>query len=598
MTLSEKYKLSAFTIARIIANGLDIIGVLLFGAIGVLALGQDVEIPLVNFVLVVEGNYLLPLMAGVGIVFTLKTLFGLLLSWRAAIFLATVESSYSKRIIERIFAGGISVMKSYSRADTEWAVLRSSAIAFSTILGQASTLVSEATLAIGILVLLLIADVTVAMALILYLLLVALLLQLWSNKIVKEIGEEYSSKSVATNNSLDDLVSAYREVAIAGKLQEFIGLTARNRGAVSRAQARYHFFTSVPRHVAELGLVIAVIGLAAYFSIRDGTAESVGLLAVFAAGGLRVLSAMLPLLRAFQDLRFQGPLASSAQAILSDVKETRFSEESDEHGATSQTELLSSNQSGEPPIALEMEDVSFSYKDQGRSAAVVDHVSLGVGAGQIVALAGPSGAGKSTIAELILGLKSPSSGKVMLQGVPAGRFRRANPGLIGYVAQKPGLISGSIERNIVLGLEGEPVNQYSLMEAIEFAELGSLIDSLPEGIQTDIGKHRDAFSGGQLQRIGLARALYRKPKLVILDEATSALDAESESLVTQKMLGLRGQVTVVIIAHRLSSIQDVDKIFLVETGRIVASGSFEQLFRSTELMRRYAELMSISLPEE
>jgi ATP-binding cassette, subfamily B, bacterial PglK len=580
-----------------IVNGLDILGILLFGAVGVLALGQDVEIPFLQLTLVADVRYLVPLIAGVGILFTLKTLFALSFSRHVVLYLARVESDYSTRIIERIFMGEFSLMKRYSRAETEWAVLRSSEIAFTTVLGQAITLVSETALAIGILAVLVIADVSVAMTLLSYLLVLGLVLQLWSNKLVKEAGEEYSNESVATNHALDDLVAAYREIAIAGQLPMFTRAVSIHRGAVSRAQANYSFLTSVPRYVAELGLVLGVIGLAAFFSVRDGAAESLGLLAVFAAGGLRILSAMLPLLRAFQDLRYNGPLASSAQAILAEVRDTVQDERVQEVIGPLRFEFGSSSGATKPPVDVELGDVSFSYQDRAGSDEALKHISLRIGAGEIVALAGPSGAGKSTLAELILGLHSPTTGHVRLGGVPADRFRISRPGSIGYVAQKPGLISGSIERNIVLGERGEPTNWPSLIEAVEVADLAPLIDSLPEGFQTDLGKHRDALSGGQLQKIGLARALYRKPSLVILDEATSALDAESESLVTQKILKLRGEVTVIVIAHRLSSIQEVDRIYLMDGGKIVATGTFQQLYESTALMRRYAELMKIDLPK-
>jgi len=597
LSRAEKIKLSWFIFARMSVNGLDVLGILLFGAVGVLALGQTVEIPLVQFVLVLDVSHIVPMIAGVGVLFTLKTLFALTLSQRTARYLATVETNYSRRIIERIFVGKFSILKRYSKAEIEWAVLRSSEIAFSSVLGQSITLVSEAALAIAIIAVLIIADLSVALTLLAYLLSLGLALHLWSNKLVKVAGEEYSNESIATNRALDDLVAAYREISAGGQLPIFAQAVSSHRRAVALAQARYHFLASVPRYVAELGVVVGVIALAAFFSITDGVAASLGLLAVFAAGGLRIVSAMLPLLRAFLDLRYQGPLASSAQVVVADARDAGLAERVDEGFETPSSASWAFGGSAQPPVDVGLVDVSFAYDDRANTAEVLKNVSMTIGRGEIVALAGPSGAGKSTLAEIILGLNSPTAGQVRINGIRSTLFHADNRGSIGYVAQKPGLVSGSIERNLVLGGQEEPIHWPSLMEAVEVADLGPLIDSLPDGFQTDLGKHRDALSGGQLQRIGLARALYRKPRLVVLDEATSSLDAESESVVTRRLLELRGRVTVIVIAHRLSSIQEVDRIFLMDSGRIVATGTFDELYESTALMRRYAELMTIELPE-
>lgn len=591
---SEKARLLALMLARLIVNGLDILGVLLFGAVGVLAVGQRVEIPAIGLAIEPDDLNLVPLLVSVAALFVAKTLLALSLSRKIFAYLASVESRFSRRIVNRIFSEGLSQVKRYSRAETEWAVLRSSAIAFSTVLGQAITLVSEVTLAFGVLVVLFFADASVAFALTGYLLILGLILQLWSSKLVKNVGEQFSDQSVATNNALDDLVVAYREIAIAGKLPPFIDSVATHRAAVSAAQAKYGFLTSVPRYIAESGLVIAVIGLVALFG--GGATGGLGMLAVFAAGGLRILSAMLPLLRAFQDLRYHGPLASAAQEIMAELKNQHPLEASDANGVENGS--IAAHEFAGEPLRVEVSGLFYSYEDRPGTDGVLRNVSLSVESGEIVALVGPSGAGKSTLSELILGLHSPSAGQVLLGGVPATQVVREKPGIIGYVPQKPGLISGSIERNIVMGNGRETIDQVGLLEAIEFAGLGPLIKSLPEGLQTELGKHRDALSGGQLQRIGLARALYRNPQLIILDEATSALDAESETFVSRKILGLREKITVIVVAHRLSSIQGVDRIYLLDGGKVVASGTFLELYNSTKLMKRYADLMRINLPAD
>jgi ATP-binding cassette subfamily C protein len=204
-----------------------------------------------------------------------------------------------------------------------------------------------------------------------------------------------------------------------------------------------------------------------------------------------------------------------------------------------------------------------------------------------------SGAGKSTLADLILGLLEPSKGTVSIEGLKPSELISKQPGILGYVPQKPGMISGTIAQNIALGIEPVNVNQAWLRDAISAAHLSDFIDSLPEGLETDIGKRKDELSGGQLQRIGLARALYSRPKLLVMDEATSALDAESENKINIALDEMRGKVTVILIAHRLNTIQRSNVVFLMEQGVIEASGTFQELLKSNSTVKNLANLMAI-----
>jgi ATP-binding cassette subfamily C protein len=154
------------------------------------------------------------------------------------------------------------------------------------------------------------------------------------------------------------------------------------------------------------------------------------------------------------------------------------------------------------------------------------------------------------------------------------------------------MVSGTISENIAFGIPPEEVDEPLLEYAANSAGLMTLISSLPEGFSSDLGKHKDALSGGQIQRLGLARALYTKPSLIVLDEATSALDAETEAAISQNLVGLKTQATVIVIAHRLSTIQNADVIYVIDGGAVVASGTFREIRASSQLVRRYVELMS------
>jgi ATP-binding cassette subfamily C protein len=246
---------------------------------------------------------------------------------------------------------------------------------------------------------------------------------------------------------------------------------------------------------------------------------------------------------------------------------------------------------GDGPVSVQLDQVSFLYPDA--TQYTLDGVTLKVESGQQIALIGPSGSGKSTIADLITGLLDPSNGQVLIDGKPPKSTIMETPGKIGYVPQKPGIVSGTILENIALGVPEESVNHEWLKQAISDAHLTDVIHQLPDGIHTDLGKRRDELSGGQLQRIGLARALYTKPGLLVMDEATSALDADSENEINKALDEMRGKVTVVLIAHRLNTVQRSDRVFLIEGGKISTSGEFPELLRSNSTVQALAKLMSI-----
>ena len=243
-----------------------------------------------------------------------------------------------------------------------------------------------------------------------------------------------------------------------------------------------------------------------------------------------------------------------------------------------------------------LEGVSFQYP--GASEKTIREITLTIKAGQQVALIGHSGAGKSTIADLILGLLAPTQGRVLVGGEEPTSVVFENPGRLAYVPQRPGMISGTVAENVTLGEGVNQLNPERLKAAIAASHLHHVLLNLPEGVNTDIGKRKDELSGGQLQRIGLARALYTMPGLLVMDEATSALDAESEHEINKALDEMRGKVTVILIAHRLNTVQKSDVVFLVEHGTITASGTFPELLNSNKTVQNLARLMSVGTDDQ
>jgi ATP-binding cassette subfamily C protein len=234
--------------------------------------------------------------------------------------------------------------------------------------------------------------------------------------------------------------------------------------------------------------------------------------------------------------------------------------------------------------------VTFAH--QGKKEPTIKNLTMTVDGGATVAIVGPSGAGKTTLVDLMLGLYEPHQGRVLIDGLSPHEIRIQYPGSFAYVPQKPGLVSGSIADNVALGFDAADIDEERVWASLQKAQLASLIEGLPDGIHSSLGAHSDGLSGGQIQRLGLARALYSNPRLIVLDEATSALDAATEASITEAIANLGSETTVVVIAHRLSTIKNADQVHVMDDGRIVASGTFSQVRKKVPMIEEYVKLMS------
>jgi ABC-type multidrug transport system fused ATPase/permease subunit len=243
-------------------------------------------------------------------------------------------------------------------------------------------------------------------------------------------------------------------------------------------------------------------------------------------------------------------------------------------------------------LGVSFDNVVFTHLD--KNEPTIKGVTFSISSGGYEALIGPSGAGKTTLVDLLLGLYKPDSGSILVDGRDPRVLREESPGLISYVPQRPGLVSGSIANNVALGQTDDEIDEEGVREALRKAQLLEFVDTLPQGIHSSLGVHSDSLSGGQIQRLGFARALYTNPRLVVLDEATSALDAATEASVASSIKNVGDETTVVVIAHRLSTIQDADQVHVVDDGRIVASGTFPEVRRKVPMVEEYVQLMSFS----
>jgi ATP-binding cassette, subfamily B, bacterial PglK len=334
-------------------------------------------------------------------------------------------------------------------------------------------------------------------------------------------------------------------------------------------------FTNLPRYVIEAFLItFLIIFTFVFISTNPGNVQNLSsVLGIFALASIRLLPAVGNLLASINGIRYN---AYSLDKIYLDLKELEI----DRVPITTQSIAHQSHPGAVLPFQdyLNLDNVTYDYPQADRHS--LDRVSLVIKKGESIGLIGKSGAGKTTLVDIILGLLIPQTGDITVDGTSIYPDLRAWQNLIGYVPQSIFLIDDTLERNIAFGVPDREIDRVRLDKAIVAAQLEEVVAQLPQGIDTMVGERGVLLSGGQRQRVGIARALYHEREILVFDEATAALDNETESLVTEAIKSLSGIKTTIVIAHRLSTIAHCDRIYMLDKGTIVRSGSYQEIVLS------------------
>lgn len=589
--LNPKERIKYFTLVgfRAMVSIFDLLGIL---AIGFLATSIALFVTLgssANRVIEFAGLALpaitaqtLPVVAiGILLLFVFKAVISILLTRALAMFLARIEARAARQVASTAFGQGLSEARKYSREEVYFAVQAGSPAAFNNILNSTGTIVAEGLLFVLVIGAFFTVDPFSALGAIVYFGGIALIIQFFLGRLMHAAATKNAEGIVQGNSVIGDLSEVLREATILEKKDFFLDRLYQSRVKAASSSASQYVLSGMPRYIVETALIIAVAAFVLVQSATGDLVSAAGIVGVFLSGGLRLTASLLPLQSALLTIKQMIPQANKALDLLAvsdpDYPWGQLKTEPD------------MQKSG--PMSIEVKNVSFSYP--AATGNSLTDISFSVNAGHQIALIGPSGSGKSTVADLITGLLEPSSGEVSLDQINPKDIIRRSPGRIAYVPQKPGIVSGTIIENIALGVPIGDVDQDLLKQAIQDSQLSSVINQLPDGVNTHLGKRRDELSGGQLQRIGLARALYTQPGLLVMDEATSALDADSENEINKALDAMRGKVTVILIAHRLNTVQRSDQVFLMELGKITGSGTFSELLNKSETVRGLAKLMAI-----
>jgi ABC-type multidrug transport system fused ATPase/permease subunit len=395
----------------------------------------------------------------------------------------------------------------------------------------------------------------------------------------RQAGHGYITSILDANRAALHGLGGIKEVRLRHEEALFVDKYARARKRGAEAQRLSGFLTELPKHALELVFIVG-IGLLAFIAYsQSNPAKALGTLAIVGVAGFRVLPGAVRLVASINGVRGALPSLEVVEPDLLAMIRLKTAIR------TAEPERLALSQ------ALVLNDVRFRYDADGPE--VIRGVTLNIPAGSSTALVGGSGAGKTTLVDIVLGLHQPSAGTILADGVEVSRNLDAWQAGLAMVPQDVFLLDDTLRANIRFGGTPAPEQDPLMDLVLEQAQLDDVLSGLPDGLETTLGERGSRLSGGQRQRVGIARALYRQPQLLVLDEATSALDNETEHRIAQTLSKLHGSMTVLIVAHRLSTVRHCDRIVVLQAGAIRTLGTFEELLERDEYFANLVRLGSL-----
>ncbi|QBE49422.1 ABC transporter ATP-binding protein [Leucobacter triazinivorans] len=541
-----------------------------------LASGKPIELPLLG---VMPQNATIWIVVAICVLFILKGVFAVVLHWFATrrfaryelyvgdqLFRGYTRASWEKR--SQMSTAEVTRVVDSSMANTNIGFI----LPLSQIPGNALTFVS----ALAVLV---VAQPFTALIAFVYLSLVSAFMLFVVSRRSQRAGRNNRKYAYRAATIMTEMVDALKEVVLRDKLDEIGRVVSKNRSVATRARANISFLGIVPKYAFESALIggFLIIGGAAY--LRGGFSEALVAISLFAASGFRMMPAMNAVQASFTSAAANQVYAQDVIRELTDLRSGTGIQEEHQDVAELPT----------GPQSLTLENVHFRYP--GAADDVLSNVSFKVPFGSSLAIVGPSGSGKSTLIDLLLGLSVPTSGSMRIDGAELRDVMRQWRNRVGYVPQRVALFDASIAQNVALTWESD-YDSERVIHALQRAHLGELADR-GAGIEERVGERGASISGGQQQRLGIARALYSDPFVMVMDEATSALDTATENRVTESMRELQGEVTFITVAHRLATIREYDQVCYLDRGEILGNGTFEEVVEQVPEFRLQAELAGL-----
>lgn len=592
LPVSDRPKIVAVIILQVTLGFLDLIGVAAIGVLGALAVTGVQSIKpgnRVSHVLEILNLESLAFQSQVAIlglsaagILIVRTILSIFVTRKIFFFLSRRGAMISANLVSRLLSQSLIHVQMRSTQETLYAVTSGVTSIMLGVLGTATTLIADGSLLLIMLVGLFIVDPTIAFTTMIFFGSLGYILYRIMNVKAHKLGYLKSELEIASNEKIIEVLDSYRESVVRNRRDFYAREIGKLRLKLADVLAEIQFMPNISKYVIESGIVIGAVLIAGVqFALQDAR-HAVATLSVFLASGTRIAPAIMRLQQSLVQIKSGIGSAMPTLILIESLEEVPLV-----HQTNDALEIFH-----EGFIAdVFLSDIDLKYPSKKVNA--LSGVSFEVRSGNALAIVGPSGAGKTSIVDVLLGVLPATSGSVLISGKEPLDAISSWPGAISYVPQDVTISNGTFRENVGLGYPAEVVTDDLVWRALEIAQLADFVRALPDGIDTKVGERGTKISGGQRQRLGIARAMFTRPKLLVLDEATSALDGQTEADISAAIQGLKGTVTVVMIAHRLSTVRNADQVLYMDGGKLIAQGSFEEVRSQVSDFDKQAKLMGL-----
>ena len=583
LNTSEKRKLKLFVGLQMSLSLLDLLGVALIGIIvaistsNIRGLSQPAlleKIPIFSTSTFYMQIVLLSLMA---LFFLIgRTVLSIVITKKVFVFFSNKSSEITTKLLSNIFSKPVNILNRSNTSEYVYLLTRGTETLTMNVLATSTILVADLSILFVIFIGLLLLDPIVALFSSIIFGILILILGRYLQSSVSRLGAHAAEAIIKSDSYIREAILSYREIIVRNRENFYLTRIDRIRSDYSSTTAKIEILPYISKYVIESVIIVGSMLVAFLELLLYDANKAITMLAIFLAAGSRVAPSIL---RAQQSLLLiKSGLAKSA-STLEALKNLALENNSLPLPKTAHQNKDSFD------AKVEISNLNFAYSDSTHE--IVKNFSVTIPAGSKVAIIGASGAGKSTLIDLFLGLLEPDSGSINISGLAPREAISVYPGAVAYVPQEIYLHEGSVRENIALGFEPETIDDEQIWKVLQMAQATNFVSQLSNGLNEVIGENGNNFSGGERQRLGIARALYTNPKLLLLDEATSALDEVTQSLISDALKNFQNnETTLIVAAHRLSTISDSDFLIYVKKSTEIEVGKFK------ELVSKYPEIVN------
>ena len=576
LTRADRFKLAILTVVQVLLSFLDLLGIAIIGLLGSLAVsGIQSNQPvgrvasLLKFIQLQDHSLQYQATAlglGAGLLLIVRTVASVYFTRRTMFFLGRRGAAVSAELIGRLFSRPLLEIQRRTTQQTIFALTIGVNTVILGIISAAAGLISDGVLLIVMSTGLLFVAPVLAVSLLLFFGLIGFFLYKLMHHQMRVLGMQDAGLSVSTSELLMESLESYRESIVRNRRSFYVKRISDIRYAQAKLSAELAFIPLISKYVIESSVVFgALLICGIQFAFMDAR-HAVGTLSIFLAASTRIAPAVLRVQQGALGIRGAYGSATPTLDLIEALEGTERIED-----ASDELSLIHTGFVGD----IKVRNLEFTYP--GNLEPTINKINLDIPTGSTYAIVGSSGAGKTTLVDIILGVINPTSGEVLISGRTPDEVVAEWPGSVSYVPQNVFISNLSIRENVALGFPASVASDDLVYEALKIAQLDEFIKDLPLGLETVVGERGAKMSGGQRQRLGIARAVFTHPKLLILDEATSSLDGQTEAEITASINALRGSTTVLVIAHRLSTVRNADAIIYMDKGKIIAQGTFDEV---------------------